>query len=96
MGNKACVKRIDLNRPLRNLYPIFLVGIVLATGHYFFQGKESFLQVMLMPLAQYAETRKDLVTSSECILCGRCVDVCRKKALKISLVWNRKAYRNRH
>ena len=48
MGNKARVKRIDLNRPLRNLYLIFLVGIVLAIGHYFFQGKESFLQVMLI------------------------------------------------
>jgi DNA-binding LytR/AlgR family response regulator len=33
---------------LRNLYLVLLVGIVLALGHYFFQEKESFMQVLLI------------------------------------------------
>ena len=48
MGINPDAKRIDVTRPLRNLYLIFLVGVVLALGHYFFQGKESFLQVLLI------------------------------------------------
>ena len=30
------------------MYLIFLVGVVLAIGHYFFQGKEGFLQTLLI------------------------------------------------
>ncbi|MDF1575851.1 MAG: LytTR family DNA-binding domain-containing protein [Bacteroidales bacterium] len=37
-----------MKRPLRNLYLVVLVGVVLSIGHYFFQGKESFLQVLLI------------------------------------------------
>ncbi len=48
MRDPAAAKRIDIQRPLRNLYLVFLVGIVLALGHYFFQAKESFLQVLLI------------------------------------------------
>lgn len=48
MGIRPEAKRLDITRPLRNLYLIFLVGVVLALGHYFFQGKESFLQVLLI------------------------------------------------
>ena len=48
MGAKSELRRLDLKRPARNLYLVFLVGIVLAVGHYFFQGRESFLQVLLI------------------------------------------------
>jgi len=48
MTDQATTKRIDIQRPLRNLYLVFLVAIVLALGHYFFQEKESFLQVLLI------------------------------------------------
>ncbi len=50
MGEKAETKRIDIKRPLRNLYLVVLVGVVLAIGHYFFQGKESFVQGLLIQL----------------------------------------------
>jgi polyferredoxin len=45
-----------------------------------------------IPLMEYTASGKGLVTSSECLLCGRCVDACRKEAIKISFVWNRKKY----
>jgi DNA-binding LytR/AlgR family response regulator len=48
MGAQAEAKGLDIQRPVRNLYLVFLVGTVLAIGHYFFQGKESFLQVLLI------------------------------------------------
>jgi len=48
MKAKPASKRLDISGPLRHLYLIFLVGIVLAIGHYFFQGKEPFLQVLLI------------------------------------------------
>ena len=48
MRGKAEITRIDLKRPVRNLYLIFLVGLVLAIGHYFFFGQESFLQGLLI------------------------------------------------
>lgn len=49
-----------------------------------------------LPLMEYAQGRNGLVTSSECILCGKCVDACHKQAIKISFVWNRKKYRLQH
>jgi len=48
MRDQAAEKRIGIQKPLRNLYLVFLVGTVLALGHYFFQAKESFLQVLLI------------------------------------------------
>jgi hypothetical protein len=48
MRDHAAGKRIDIQRPLRNLYLVFLVGFVLALGHYFFQARESFMQVLLI------------------------------------------------
>ena len=47
-----------------------------------------------IPLRDYMEKGKGLVTSSECILCGRCEDACNKKAIKIRFVWNRKKHWN--
>ena len=46
-----------------------------------------------IPIFDYVERQDGLVTNSECILCGRCVDVCNKDALKIKFIWNRKRYR---
>ena len=48
MKAAPAAKRLDIKGPLRHLYLVFLVGIVLAIGHYFFQGKEPFLQVLLI------------------------------------------------
>lgn len=48
MGSLPEKKRIDFKGPVRHLYLIFLVGLVLALGHYFFQEKEPFLQVLLI------------------------------------------------
>ena len=48
MKAKPPSKRLDIAGPLRHLYLVLLVGIVLAIGHYFFQGKEPFLQVLLI------------------------------------------------
>lgn len=45
-----------------------------------------------LPLTDYTGKRKGLVTSSECILCGRCVDICKREAIKIRFVWNRKKH----
>ena len=45
-----------------------------------------------IPITNYLDQRKGLVINSECILCGKCVDSCRKKALRIRFVWNRKKY----
>ena len=50
MGEIAEAKRIDIKGPVRNLYLIVLVGVVLAIGNYFFRGKESFLQGLLIQL----------------------------------------------
>ena len=48
MKAAPAAKRLDITGPLRHLYLVFLVGIVLAIGHYFFQGKEPFLQILLI------------------------------------------------
>ncbi|MDF1575852.1 MAG: 4Fe-4S binding protein [Bacteroidales bacterium] len=48
-----------------------------------------------IPLTAYTDSRNGLVTSSECILCGRCVDTCSKKAISIRFVWNRKKHRDK-
>jgi len=45
-----------------------------------------------IPLTEYVERKHGLVTNSECIQCGRCVDACKKDALKFKFVWNRKKY----
>ena len=36
-----------------------------------------------------------LVTNSECIQCGRCVDACKRDALKFRFIWNRTKYLSR-
>jgi len=44
-----------------------------------------------IPIIKYIENN-GLITNSECILCGKCVQVCKSKAIKINFVWNRKKY----
>jgi len=45
-----------------------------------------------IPITDYIDSKKGLVTNSECLLCGKCTDVCAKKAITIQFVWNRKKY----
>lgn len=45
-----------------------------------------------IPIAGYSHSKNGLVTNSECILCGKCVDACNKNALSIRFVWNRKKW----
>ncbi len=48
-----------------------------------------------IPIVDYVKDNKGLVTNSECILCGKCVEVCRFDAVKLKFVWNRKKYKTR-
>jgi len=50
MGRATAAKGLDIKGPLKNLYLIGLVGVVLAIGNYFFQGKAPFLQILLIQL----------------------------------------------
>ncbi|MCK4879501.1 MAG: 4Fe-4S binding protein [Bacteroidales bacterium] len=51
-------------------------------------------QVCLVNIAitDYVNRKHGLVTNSECIQCGRCVDVCKREALKFKFIWSRKRY----
>jgi len=44
-----------------------------------------------IPLTEYIKNN-GLVTNSECILCGKCAQVCKSQAVRIKFVWNRKGY----
>jgi len=46
-----------------------------------------------IPMVDYVESNMGLVTNSECILCGKCVEVCRFDAVKLKFVWNRDKYK---
>jgi ferredoxin len=46
----------------------------------------------IIPVADYVDRKQGLVTNSECIQCGRCVDACKRDALKFRFVWNRRRY----
>ncbi len=37
---------------------------------------------------------KGLITNSECILCGKCIEVCEQNAITFKFVWNRENYKN--
>jgi len=45
-----------------------------------------------IPLTDYLEGNGGLITNSECIQCGRCVDACKREVLKFKFIWNRKRY----
>jgi polyferredoxin len=44
-------------------------------------------------IVDYVKYNGGLVTNSECILCGKCVEVCSANAIKLRFVWNRKKYK---
>jgi polyferredoxin len=46
-----------------------------------------------LPILDYIKNNKGLITNSECILCGKCVEVCKPNAVSIKFVWNRKKYK---
>lgn len=46
-----------------------------------------------IPIIDYVKNNKGLVTNSECILCGKCVEVCRADAMHLKFIWNRESYK---
>ena len=46
-----------------------------------------------IPMIDYIKNNKGLITNSECILCGKCVDDCKEDAIKLKFVWNRNKYK---
>jgi len=47
-----------------------------------------------IPIVAYANNNKGLVTNSECIVCGKCAEVCKFDAVKLKFIWNRRKYKN--
>jgi ferredoxin-type protein NapH len=45
-----------------------------------------------IPIHDYILKHEGLVTNSECLICGKCVDVCSKKAISMRFIWNREKY----
>lgn len=48
-----------------------------------------------IPMTDYIESQRGLVTNSECILCGKCIDICKKDAIQLKFIWNRKTYKRK-
>ena len=46
-----------------------------------------------IPIVDYIKSNNGMVTNAECILCGKCVKICKSDALKLKFVWNRKKYK---
>jgi polyferredoxin len=46
-----------------------------------------------IPITHYIAKNNGLVTDSECLVCGKCVESCYREAVSIRFVWNRKMYR---
>lgn len=46
-----------------------------------------------IPIIDYVVSDNGLVTSAECLLCGKCTDICNKNAIPIKFVWNRKNHK---
>lgn len=45
-----------------------------------------------IPITDYISNNHGLITSSDCLICGKCLEVCTKKAIKFRFIWNRKKY----
>ena len=46
-----------------------------------------------IPVESYLEKSLGLITNSECLLCGKCIDQCKKEAIRYKMIWNRKRYK---
>ena len=49
-----------------------------------------------IPIKDYVISNSGLVTNSECLICGKCIESCKPKALKIKFIWNQKKYIQKH
>ena len=45
-----------------------------------------------IPILDYIKSNNGLVTNSECLNCGKCVNVCKHNAITIKFIWNRKKF----
>jgi ferredoxin-type protein NapH len=45
-----------------------------------------------IPIVSYISGNNGLITNSECLVCGKCVSVCKSDAIKLKFIWNRKKY----
>jgi len=46
-----------------------------------------------IPITTYIVKNNGLVTNAECLICGKCIESCYRKAISIKFVWNRKRYK---
>jgi len=46
-----------------------------------------------VPMISEIKENKGLITNPECILCGKCVEVCEPDALSIKFVWSREKHK---
>lgn len=46
-----------------------------------------------IPMMDYVKNNQGLITNSECILCGKCIEVCKQDAISLKFVWNRAKYK---
>ena len=46
-----------------------------------------------IPITDYIKKNNGLITNPECILCGKCVEICKPDAVKLKFVWNREKFR---
>ena len=47
-----------------------------------------------VPMINEIKENKGLITNPECILCGKCVEVCKPNAVSIKFVWNREEHKS--
>jgi len=48
-----------------------------------------------IPMIDEIIKNNGLITNSECILCGKCIDVCPENAVKFKFVWNRNKFKEK-
>lgn len=49
-----------------------------------------------IPITTYIDAKCGLVTNSECLVCGKCVDECKSNAITLNFVWSRKRHMREH
>jgi ferredoxin-type protein NapH len=50
--------------------------------------------LLRIPMVDYIENNKGLITNAECILCGKCIESCKPGAVSLKFVWDRKKYKS--